>query len=338
MRLRLLDFIRCPSCKGDLALAGAAPAADAPVETGALRCAGCGAEFPIRDGIPRLAPGAPEGDQAEATRDSFSWEWTRYPGALPEDEPIYLEETQFEKGFPAGKVGLDAGCGMGRYTRVARRLGAEMVAVDLSEAVQRLVEDQRADAKLHVIQADLLNPPFKDAVFDFATSQGVLHHTADTKKAFFNVARAVKPGGRCSVWLYGMAGRWSDFKTNPLKPERRGLERIKLLVWLTVGLRHWISDTVRFFTTRTPPVVAHVLSHPLTWIGALPGLKYLTFSVHPDYRIRFFENFDWISPPYQWHHTKEELLDWFREAGFEDLKVLPHGFVPKPGVRGTKRA
>ena len=74
----------------------------------------------------------------------------------------------------------------------------------------------------------------------------------------------------------------------------------------------------------------------MTILGAVPGLKYLTFSVDPDFSVRLIENFDWVSPPFQWHHTKEELARWFSEEGFAVLKVLPHGLVPKPGALGCK--
>ncbi len=82
--------------------------------------------------------------------------------------------------------------------------------------------------------------------------------------------------------------------------------------------------------------VVYALCYPLTWAGAVPGLKWLTYSVHPDFRVRLIENFDWLSPPFQSHHTKEELALWYGEEGFIPLKVLPHGLVPKPGILGRK--
>jgi hypothetical protein len=72
-------------------------------------------------------------------------------------------------------------------------------------------------------------------------------------------------------------------------------------------------------------------------LGAVPLIKYLTFSVHPLFEVRVQENFDWLSPPYQSHHTKEELARWFESCGFTVDKILPHGFVPKPGIVGRKK-
>ena len=264
-------------------------------------------------------------------------EWLNYPGPAAEDKTVFLEESQTAPEFWNGKTVLDAGCGMGRYSLVALSLGAEVVAADYSLSVQRLAAVSRDNPKLHVVQCDLLNPPFRSEVFGAAYSHGVLHHTADARKAFEGVAASVKHGGWLSVWLYGKAGNWPQFKTNPLRNNRKFLAPLKFAVWIAVGGRHFYSDAVRAVTTRLPAKVSYLLAYPLTWLGVLPGVKYLTFSAHPDFKMRFFENFDWISPPYQSHHTKEELCGWYEQAGFIVEKILPHGFVPKPGVLGRRK-
>lgn len=338
MKLGLLPFLACPSCRGALKFASLEtfPRHDAEVESGTLACVRCGQEYAVRDGIPRLRPPGELGRDAAKTRAAFGWEWLRYPGSLPEDEAVFLEEVQLAPEAFAGKAVLDAGCGMGRYSAVALKLGAEVVAIDMSESLLRVAEAARLNPKLHPVEGDLLRPPLKDGAFDIVYSHGVLHHTEDTRRAFDAIAPLVKRGGHLSVWLYGKAGRFSKFATNPLKPGREWIARRRRLAWLIVGLRHGISDLVRLFTTRLPVPFVYLLCYPLAWLGAVPGLKYLTFSVHPDFRVRLIENFDWVSPPYQWHHTKEELARWYNERGFTVLKVLPHGLVPKPGVLGRK--
>ena len=338
MRLFLLGLLACPDCGGDVAFARleTLPRPEENVESGVLACRGCLREFPIEGGIPRLRPRAPAGARAEKTRRAFGWEWLRYPGSRPGDEAVFLEETMIPREAFAGKLVLDAGCGMGRYSAVARSFGAEVVAVDMSESLLRVAQAARADAKLHPVEGDLLRPPFKKSVFDLAYSQGVLHHTADTRAAFAAVAALVKPDGLLSVWLYGKAGRFADFATNPLRPGRERLAAHRRLAWWVVLLRHAFSDFVRFFTTRLPVPLVYALCYPLTVLGAIPGLKYLTFSVDPDFQARLIENFDWISPPYQWHHTKEELATWFLQAGYVPLSLLAHGLVPKPGMLGRR--
>ncbi len=338
MRIDLLSLLACPVCGADLKFSSLEnfPRHDEPVERGTLACVSCRKEFPVTDGIPRLRPPEELSARAEKTRRSFGWEWLRYPGSRPGDKDVFLEETRIPPDEFAGKLVLDAGCGMGRYASVALGLGSEVVAVDMSESLLRVAEAARANHKLHPVEADLLHPPFKKGIFDLVYSQGVLHHTSDTHAAFKAVAALVKPKGLLSVWLYGKAGRYADFATNPIRAGREGLALHRRLAWWVVLLRHFFSDFVRVFTTRLPVPVTYALCYPLTLLGAVPGLKYLTFSVDPDFQARLIENFDWVAPAFQWHHTKEELSGWFKEEGFTVLEILPHGLVPKPGALGRK--
>ncbi|MBI3551215.1 MAG: methyltransferase domain-containing protein [Elusimicrobia bacterium] len=338
MKTTLMPYLASPCCAASLKMAelGQFPRTESmDIQSGSLECLACKGRYPIVDGVPILVLESAD-SKVLKTRDSFAYEWSRYPGSLPEDQGVFLEETQLPAGEFKGKLVLDAGCGMGRYSVVALSLGAEVVALDLSESLRRLAAVAPDYPKLHVVQGDLLRPPFKKFLFDIAYSQGVLHHTADTRKAFKAVSALVKPGGYLSVWVYGKAGKFSEFSTNPLREDRGWVKRRRRLAWLVVALRHWVSDLVRFFTTRLPLRLTYALCWPLAALGAVPLLRYLTFSVHADFKVRVIENFDWISPPFQHHHTKEELGAWFEAAGFTPLKVLPHGLVPKPGLLGRR--
>ena len=93
---------------------------------------------------------------------------------------------------------------------------------------------------------------------------------------------------------------------------------------------------LRVFTTRLPVPVLYALCYPLTIFGMLPFIKYLTFSVSPRFGVRLIENFDWLAPPFQTKHTKEQLGSWYDAAGFEVLRNLPHGVVPKVGILGRQ--
>ncbi|HAZ07739.1 MAG TPA: hypothetical protein DCZ01_04265 [Elusimicrobia bacterium] len=338
MRLSLLSLLACPVCGGDIKFSAlqSFPRHDEPVDSGTLACVACAREYPVEGGIPRLRPPQAISARADKTRRSFGWEWLRYPGSRPGDKAVFLEETMIAPEEFAGNRVLDAGCGMGRYGAVAISLGAEVVALDLSESLLRMAEAARTEPRLHPVEGDLLHPPFKKGVFDIVYSQGVLHHTSDTHASFKAVAALVKPRGLLAIWLYGKAGRYQDFATNPIRPDREWIIRRRRLAWFLVLIRHVLSDVLRVFTTRLPVSVTYALCYPLTFLGAVPGLKYLTFSVDPDFQARLIENFDWIAPPFQWHHTKEELARWYEEEGFSVVKLLPHGLVPKPGALGRR--
>lgn len=340
MKLHLLSILVCPACRGGIQYESLEdyPRDNEEIETGTLLCGDCKARYPIVEGVPRLRPQDSNADARVAkTSARFGFEWHRYPGPRPQDRGLFLEETQFEPGALAGKLVLDGGCGMGRYTHVALALGAEVVAFDLSDSLTRLIPEMRENPRLHVVQGDLLRPPFKSGVFDAVYSQGVIHHTADTRRAFDNLAELVKRDGLLSVWVYGTPGSYSSFKTNPLKSTRGWLKKILPLVWLVVWMRQIFSDSLRVVTTRLPVPVLYGLCYPLTLLGAVPVLKYLTFSVESEFQVRLIENFDWLAPPFQTKHTKEEFGSWYENAGYEVVSRLPHGMVPKIGALGVRR-
>ena len=61
--------------------------------------------------------------------------------------------------------------------------------------------------------------------------------------------------------------------------------------------------------------------HRLPWIGRVTGVL-LPTAVHPHWRWRWLDTFDWYTPRYQWKHRYPEVLRWFREAGFTDIPYV----------------
>ena len=146
MNLTLLPLLACPECRTPLTLDRAG--SSARVESGTLRCGG-GHPFPIVGGVPRFVQHELNADQAR-TRDSFGYEWTElYPahGHTPPEwqaeRDIFLEYTRTVPSDFKGKLVLDAGCGNGRYAKLANDWGARVVAVDISAAVEIAATQRR---------------------------------------------------------------------------------------------------------------------------------------------------------------------------------------------------
>lgn len=284
MNTDLLDLLRCPNCRGPL---------NRPADAGSLVCADCGATYPVERGIPRLA-----GERYVA---SFGRQWNRYDVARDaEDEAVFLVKTGVEPARLAGLRVLDAGCGGGRYCRVAGRHGATVLGVDLSDAVEKAAALCADLPGVAIAQADLLNLPVAEDAFDLAFSIGVLHHSPDPRRAFAEVARRVRPGGRLAVWLYRR-------NTPP---------------------QEWLNSGLRAVTTRLPARVLEPACAGLGTLGSVPVLnrtlnKLANFSNHPDWTLRVCDNFDWYAPRYQSHHTVAELMGWFEAEGYTDLVELP---------------
>lgn len=104
--------------------------------------------------------------------------------------------------YKKGMKILDGGCGAGYFLERATASGidkSDLFAVDLSpDNIKRL-----ADQGWNVKVGNLLDLNEIDTnSFDFVYSQGVIHHTPDSKKAFSELARVTKPGGMLYINVY----------------------------------------------------------------------------------------------------------------------------------------
>jgi len=258
-----------------------------------MECATCKESHPVVEGIPRFT-----GDQHLA---SFGRQWNKYEVAHDdEDRATFQAKTGVTLDELKGLRVLDAGCGGGRYSKVCGEAGATVVGADHSAAVSKARQLCSHLPHVAFVQADLKRLPLEPASFDFVFSIGVMHHDADTRAVFDAVAKLVKPGGRYSVWLYRRNQWWQEAINNALRRHTTKMAPEKLERWCEWG----------------------------AWLGGLPVInqtlnKIISFSAHPNRENRVCDTFDWYAPQYQYHHTVNELCNWFHEAGFDDLRVLP---------------
>ena len=252
-----------------------------------------GVVIPVRNGIPRFT-------SAEHL-ESFGLQWNRYEVAHDEEDRATFEaKTGISLSELQGLRVLDAGCGGGRYCKVAGEAGANVTGADYTHAVDKAAKLCSHLDHVRFVQADLKRLPFRPESFDFAFSIGVMHHDVQTRPVFDAVARMVKSGGRMAVWLYRRNQWWQERINNALRARTVPMAPAKLERWCQWG----------------------------AWLGGLPVVnrtlnKVVNFSAHPSYENRVCDTFDWYAPQYQHHHTVEELCEWFEQAGFVDLKILP---------------
>lgn len=103
-----------------------------------------------------------------------------------------------------GKRVLEVGVGAATDFVQWARAGAHASGVDLTEeavehAKHRLALDGlEADVQV----ADCESLPFAPDSFDLVYSMGVIHHTPDTRKAFDEIVRVCRPGGRVKIMVY----------------------------------------------------------------------------------------------------------------------------------------
>jgi ubiquinone/menaquinone biosynthesis C-methylase UbiE/uncharacterized protein YbaR (Trm112 family) len=203
MQLKLLEVLGCPKCRGELSLgASYEPDAEGGVQTGELRCAGCQKSYPVRSGIPRFI-----GDDNYAS--SFGYQWNRFrleqldsANGTRLSHKRFYSETEWTPEWMAGKWILDAGCGAGRFLDVVAQTQAEVVGMDISNAIEAARDNLKGQPRVHFVQASIYEMPFRDGVFDGVYCIGVIQHTPDPLKSVRSLPRVLKAGGRIAYTIY----------------------------------------------------------------------------------------------------------------------------------------
>jgi SAM-dependent methyltransferase len=287
--------------------------------SGTLRCEQCGHKYPVTHGVPRLLPEQLSKIVAD-TQHSFGFQWNRFSSISELDKSnfdFYLNNPPVS--LFSGKLGLDVGCGYGRHLYTAASYGAEMIGMDLSEAVKAAYRNTRHLPRVHIIQADLYYPPFRQKTFDFAYCIGVLHHLPDPITGFASIMPVVKRGGEWRIWVYRHYNRFNYF---PL---------FSMLRAITLRL------PLRFLYALCLPLAVLEKSLILWPYGLLKRFKQteqlasvFPFKYHIGASLRtcWADWFDNLSVPVYRTYTRDEVVDWF--ARYPELEVT----IPKDDWNG----
>lgn len=320
MKRALVDTLVCPLSGDGLRLVSSQEGPE--IEEGELVCDGCDRHWAVHAGVPRLVP--PDlADQQARTAAAFGWQWQHFSEMHREFEGQFRDwlDPIGPDSFADRRV-LDAGCGTGRHAYFAARYGArEVIALDLSAAVEAACVNLRGLDNVSVVQGDLLRLPFRtdqpEDGFDLVYSIGVLHHLPDPRAGFLRLVGALRPGGTVAVWVYGY--------------ENNGIVRN-------------VVEPLRRLSTRIPPSLLRGLAWPLaagfhatskgvyrplhgTRVGRrLPLDDYLTSVADFSFRQNYAIVFDQLVAPTAAYIRGPALASWFDDAGLVDVHVTSrHG-------------
>jgi uncharacterized protein YbaR (Trm112 family) len=319
MKERLLDFLACPTCGGDINLAYASKYEENEIIEGVLTCQKCTKEYKVTRGVPRFADlGKIEEDKAE-TAQNFGWQWTHFT----QEDSKYAEQflgwlQPVKPEFFKNKIVLEGGCGKGRHTKLAAEWGAsDVVGIDIGDGVESAFRLTRALPNAHIVQCDIFKLPLKK-LFDYAFSVGVLHHTPDPKAAFVSLTSKVKKCGHISAWIYGAENNeWITKYVNPLREGFTSKIGQPLLYQLsklpTLSLFVATKFVYRPINLAVKPVAKHLFYNDyLNHLGS--------FGWREQHNIVF----DHLVAPTAFYISKPEFEEWWKEVGAEDVEIIWH--------------
>lgn len=306
MKERLLEYLVCPSCQGNL-LADEIEREYEEILSGTLVCLSCKKSFPIVRGIPRFVGIEMLPKKVADTSRAFAYEWRTFSRLAEYYREQFLDWiAPIAPAFFPGKTVLDAGCGKGRHLVWVSQFGArEVIGVDLSEAIEIAYRHTKHLPNVHVIQADLLELPLKKESFDYVYSVGVIHHLPEPQQGFKELVSFLKPAGHISIWVYGREGNgWLVWIVNPI--QRLILSRVparllEALSWPLAGLLSLLARATRYLRL---PYRAY-----LRWVAQFPF-----FELHAIV-------FDHLAPRIVHYLRGEEIERWFQEASLEKFTL-----------------
>ncbi len=120
--------------------------------------------------------------------------------AIEDEERRRMQFLRRTYDFKPGMMVVDCGSGGGWIARDYLPQGVTVVSTDLSDYnLRKIKERYDPEGKGLYVVADLCNMPFKDNVFDRATSNDVYEHFEEPSEAAVEAGRCIKPGGKFFV-------------------------------------------------------------------------------------------------------------------------------------------
>lgn len=211
-----LDQLVCPTCRAPLAWDGTSAAGR--IARGTLACAGCGARWPVADGLASLYIESEVRGNDRLLRHFYDGLPSLHDLAVRIAIPLAGSGTEraFRTAFlphldlgalrprPNGRPVriLEIGIGTGANLALVRaalppQLPVEIWGCDLSAGMTRVLLRRLAraqDRSLHLVLADAHALPFPDGAFDRVFHVGALNSYRDPRRALAEMARVARPG------------------------------------------------------------------------------------------------------------------------------------------------
>lgn len=327
MHLKLLDLLACPRCRAELECLATATGDDGRIVTGTLACTACDGSYPIERSIPRFVP-------SRNYASSFGYQWNRFKqeqidstnGTRQSEERVY-SETGWTREWLRGKWILDAGCGAGRFLDVLADTDAEVVGVDITDAVDAAYSNLGGRGNVHLLQASIYELPFRDGAFDGCYCIGVIQHTPDPERAVRALPRVVKEGGRLAVTIYERR-TFTPLNTKYLvRPITRRMSKPALLSAIRVAMPVLFPLSELLFRI---PLLGRVFRF------VMPVANYVEkpdLTIRQRYQWAVLDTFDMLAPAYDQPQREDDVRRALESSGVRQVTRLPSPGLNLVGVK-----
>jgi SAM-dependent methyltransferase len=205
----------------------------------------------------------------------------------------------------------EIGSGTGRIVNMLLDAGAKHVfAIEPSDAFEVLCQNVRQPQKVTCLKitGDKV-PPYGD--LDYVFSIGVLHHIPDPKPVVDAAYRALCPGGRLLVWLYGKEG--NGLYLALIKPVRMITKHLPhFMLAFLVEIMYWPLVLYIKLCRWLPSPLAGYMRSVLEKMS--PGKRRLII-------------YDQLNPSYAKYYTKFEAEKLLKDGKFLDVQAHHrHGY------------
>lgn len=258
-------------------------------------------------------------DNADSkTVEGFGDEWSRFDQSGLTDQD---HEEMFNDYFsifpwdqlPENSVGLDMGCGSGRWAiKVAPRV-TQLHCIDASRDALEVTKKNLAgmsNCQFHL--ASVVDIPLPDESADFAYSLGVLHHIPDTADGIKACVAKLKKGAPCLLYLY------YAFDNKPSWYR---------LIWK-------LSETGRFLISSMPFPLRYIASQIIALLVYLPIARLARLLSNTGFNVDSFplsyykdrsfyvmrtDSLDRFGTRLEKRFTKNQIIKMMEGAGLENI-------------------
>jgi SAM-dependent methyltransferase len=217
---------------------------------------------------------------------------------------------------------LEVGCGAGRFTEWLLKAGAQVVAIDLSDAVIANRANCAPLGRYSLVQADINLSPLCLGTFDLVLCLGVIQHTPSPEETIANLARHCRPGGRLVIDHY----TWSWWNRIGMKltlkvPLRAILRRVARrrpdLSLRLVRAMVAVCDPIRRYTCRWRLLdrIAGRIFPSNCYYRTYPGL-----APHIVYEWNVLDTHDTLTDWYKHRRTLSQIRTALEASGMREIE------------------